>query len=281
MFINGSLVLTDEIDASARLTVPKTAVLWTGKRSVVYVKLKDVEVPSFEYREVQIGESTGDAYVILEGLKEGDEIVTNGAFVIDASAQLNNQASMMNRNLLSVEDGDMDSPDFSNNVDPIFKKQLITTMDSYLKIKDALVKSDNKNANLHAKKMLMQVTNIDMKLLSGQSHMFWMSEQEIVVNALKTIKSKSSVREQRLVFDKLSTSLIKVAQAFGLYDQNYKIQYCPMVNNNKGAYWISKQNVIRNPYYGNQMLTCGEVKDSITERKIQSVNPAPTQRHNH
>jgi Cu(I)/Ag(I) efflux system membrane fusion protein len=108
-----------------------------------------------------------------------------------------------------------------------------------------------------------------------------MSEQEIVVNALKTIKSKSSVREQRLVFDKLSTSLIKVAQAFGLYDQNYKIQYCPMVNNNKGAYWISKQNVIRNPYYGNQMLTCGEVKDSITERKIQSVNPAPTQRHNH
>jgi len=98
MFINGILSV-QSTSTNQSLSIPKTAVLWTGERSVVYVKLKNTDVPSFEFREVSIGESNGDNYVVLNGIKAGDEIVTNGAFVIDASAQLNNQASMMNRNV--------------------------------------------------------------------------------------------------------------------------------------------------------------------------------------
>lgn len=78
------------------VVIPKSAILWTGKRSIVYVKQPDTEIPAFMLREVELGPSLGDAYVVLSGINDGDEIVTNGAFTIDASAQLAGKRSMMN-----------------------------------------------------------------------------------------------------------------------------------------------------------------------------------------
>ncbi|MDR2118945.1 MAG: efflux RND transporter periplasmic adaptor subunit [Tannerellaceae bacterium] len=79
------------------LTIPKTAVLWTGKRSIVYVKQPGAGTPVFTLREVELGTSLGDAFVILSGLEEGEEVVSSGAFAIDAGAQLEGKPSMMNR----------------------------------------------------------------------------------------------------------------------------------------------------------------------------------------
>lgn len=78
------------------LVIPKTAILWTGKRSIIYVKQQNTETPAFMLREVELGPSLGDSYVILSGLNDGEEIVTNGAYIIDASAQLSGKQSMMN-----------------------------------------------------------------------------------------------------------------------------------------------------------------------------------------
>jgi len=77
------------------IIIPKSAVLWTGKRSVVYVRQADSEAPVFKVREVELGESLGGEYVVLSGLTDGEQIVTNGAFVIDASAQLEGKPSMI------------------------------------------------------------------------------------------------------------------------------------------------------------------------------------------
>ena len=77
-----------------RIVVPQTAVLWTGKRAVVYVRLPDTDTPTFRMREVTLGPALGGAYVVLDGLSDGEEIVTNG----DASAQLEGKRSMMNEN---------------------------------------------------------------------------------------------------------------------------------------------------------------------------------------
>lgn len=79
-----------------QIVVPQTAVLWTGKRAIVYVKQPDISTPTFRMREVELGPSLGNAYVILKGLSDGEEIVTNGVFSIDASAQLEGKPSMMN-----------------------------------------------------------------------------------------------------------------------------------------------------------------------------------------
>ena len=79
------------------VVIPKSAVLWTGKRSVVYVKQPGSEEPVFKIREVELGPMLGESYVIINGLSEGEEIVTSGTFSVDAAAQLEGIPSMMNQ----------------------------------------------------------------------------------------------------------------------------------------------------------------------------------------
>ena len=78
------------------LSIPATAVLWTGKRSVVYIKTSPDE-PVFKMQEITLGTNLGGTYQVLEGLNNGDEIVTNGTFTVDAAAQLQGKKSMMNQ----------------------------------------------------------------------------------------------------------------------------------------------------------------------------------------
>ncbi len=95
MFANG--VLHSKIAASSNhLLIPKSSILWTGKRAVVYVKVPERESPSFIYREITLGPEAGNFYVVADGLMEGEVIAVNGVFKIDAAAQLEGKTSMMN-----------------------------------------------------------------------------------------------------------------------------------------------------------------------------------------
>ena len=79
-----------------KLVIPRSAVLWTGKRSVVYVKQPATDEFVFKMREIEIGPALGNSYVVLSGLEEGEEIVSEGTYNVDASAQLGGKPSMMN-----------------------------------------------------------------------------------------------------------------------------------------------------------------------------------------
>jgi membrane fusion protein, copper/silver efflux system len=96
MFATG-IVSSTLTEYQNKVIIPKSAVLWTGKRSVVYVKQKDSEEPVFKMREVELGPMLGESYVITNGLAEGEEIVTSGTFSVDAAAQLEGKPSMMNQ----------------------------------------------------------------------------------------------------------------------------------------------------------------------------------------
>jgi membrane fusion protein, copper/silver efflux system len=78
------------------LVIPGSAVLWTGRRSIVYIKQKGTDEPVFRMREVELGPKLGENYIIMKGLKEGEEIITSGTFSVDAAAQLEGKPSMMN-----------------------------------------------------------------------------------------------------------------------------------------------------------------------------------------
>ena len=96
MIVYGDIDINSRVKpAETRIIIPKSAVLWTGKRSIVYVK-PDPQKPAFELREVELGKDLGDSYEILSGLNPGEIVVTNGTFTIDAAAQLQGKASMMN-----------------------------------------------------------------------------------------------------------------------------------------------------------------------------------------
>jgi membrane fusion protein, copper/silver efflux system len=79
-----------------KLVIPRSAVLWTGKRSIVYVKQPGTDEPIFKMREIGLGPMLGESYVVTDGLSEGEEIVTSGTFSVDAAAQLEGKPSMMN-----------------------------------------------------------------------------------------------------------------------------------------------------------------------------------------
>ena len=78
------------------LIIPRSAVLWTGKRSIVYVKQPETNEPIFKLREIALGPMLGSSYVVESGLTEGEEVVTQGTFNVDAAAQLEGIPSMMN-----------------------------------------------------------------------------------------------------------------------------------------------------------------------------------------
>jgi Cu(I)/Ag(I) efflux system membrane fusion protein len=94
MFATG-IVRSNLTEYKDKLVIPASAVLWTGKRSVVYVKQAGDEV-IFHLREIELGPKLGESYVITDGLSDGEEIVTQGAFSVDAAAQLEGKPSMMN-----------------------------------------------------------------------------------------------------------------------------------------------------------------------------------------
>jgi Cu(I)/Ag(I) efflux system membrane fusion protein len=103
MFVTGMVGLTSKMKDNM-IVVPESAVLWTGERSVVYIRT-DPENPTFEMREITLGDAINGGYVVLSGLENGEEIVTNGTFTVDAAAQLKGKKSMMNEKAENVMTG--------------------------------------------------------------------------------------------------------------------------------------------------------------------------------
>lgn len=280
MFVEGKIEGTQE-NTTNKITVPATAVMWTGERSVVYVKTNPNEAV-FEMREVLLGNANGDTYTILEGLENGDEVVTNGTFTVDAAAQLQGKKSMMNtaggktttghEGHLGMQGNNtgesMVTTDHSEMKERIavskkFQNQLKQVFDDYILVKDALVNDDANSAQQAGKQIMQSLKNVDMKLLSDEkTHNHWMTIQKELNASANAISGSTDISKQRGHFKHLSAHMISSVQLFGV-NTNVYIQFCPMADNNKGAYWISLEEEIRNPYYGEAMLTCGEVRDTL------------------
>ena len=86
----------------------------------------------------------GNNYVIESGLEGGEEVVTNGTFSIDAAAQLNNQARMMNKTvrIRGKEEYKIKTPDYKKTVEKSLKNGLVKLADAYISLIDALVNTD-------------------------------------------------------------------------------------------------------------------------------------------
>ncbi len=80
------------------LLIPESAVLRTGKRALVYVRLPEKTEPVFEGREIVLGARTGDYFIVNSGLDAGELVVTKGAYKLDSELQIKAQPSMMNPN---------------------------------------------------------------------------------------------------------------------------------------------------------------------------------------
>ncbi|MEI5985255.1 MULTISPECIES: DUF3347 domain-containing protein [Sphingobacterium] len=132
----------------------------------------------------------------------------------------------------------------------------------YLGLKDALVASNANTAASHAKELSKAIQQVDMGKLEKSEHDAWMKVYKSLEKDASAIAAEKSIDKQRINFINLSNnlySLAKVAKA----DKPLYWQFCPMANNNKGAFWLSSEQEIKNPYFGSKMLTCGSVKEKI------------------
>ena len=297
MFVSGTVEAKLPIKSDV-IVVPKTAVMWTGKRSVVYIKNISDRGVNFMMRDVTLGPALGESFVVNEGLEEGEEIAINGTFSIDAAAQLAGKPSMMNpeggpamtghnhggtdmggekesesgmRSNESTDHSEMpDKTDHSRmekrmEVSEIFVGQLEKVFDNYLELKDALVKDEASAAKKGGDKLLATLKKVDMKILTDQeAHNHWMAISKEIKSSSEAIGKTSDIEKQRGHFKHLSAHLSKGVRLFGVNNDVYE-QFCPMADNNQGAYWLSTKKEIENPYMGSKMLTCGTTEATINK----------------
>ena len=279
-------------DAGAeQLTVPSSAVLWTGPRSLVYVHDTDADAPHFEAREVTLGPRVGSDYVITDGLEAGEHVVTHGAFRIDSEFQLADRRSMMNvepgtgaapdghdhgdmdHNDMdhddmdaSEDEHDLEAPEetFQDEIPDAFRAQLTDVVSAYLAVRDALIDSDESDARARLDDLQATLDAVDMSLLDSDAHDAWMEDLTALESHLSHVDHADSLDGIRAEFNTISLVLAYSIQRFGIEGVAYR-QYCPMAFDNEGAYWISDEEEIRNPYLPENMLGCGEVIERLDE----------------
>ena len=224
----------------APLIIPASSVLRTGKRAVVYVQKPKTKRPTFEGREIVLGPRAGDSFIVKSGLKEGERVVSYGAFKIDSALQIQAKPSMMN-------------PHGVGGTPPaapieISGELLPTLIKPYLDLQAALA-ADDLAASREAGKALMAGTGHDGPLPD-------------LIHKMLAAESLDAMRKPH--FETLSNSMITAAQAHpDTLGGELLIMHCPMVHDDRGADWLQSSEPLLNPYFGAKMLKCGDVKGKI------------------
>ena len=214
MFVRGRL----QADAGEALVVPESAPLFTGERAVVYVQSADDE-DVYAPRVVRVGPRVTEGRVILDGLEEGDIVVSRGAFRIDSELQIRGQPSMMT--LIQPE----------ADVPRVDARTLEHWINEGLNIQQTLAADQWPPEHFHA----MPIEGWDALL------------------------EAEDIDAARRAFEPISNFLIAVVEANGLPEGVELIKaHCPMAFDWDGAEWLQKPGPLRNPYFGAEMLECGE-----------------------
>ena len=140
--------------------------------------------------------------------------------------------------------------------------QLDAVYNNYFAIKDALVKTDGNAASSKAKELVASINAVKMGELKMDVHMVWMKVLADLKDDAKKIADTKDAKTQRGNFDTLSENIYKLIKVSKSETTVY-FQHCPMANSGKGANWLSKENNIKNPYYGSMMLSCGKTVETI------------------
>ena len=164
----------------------------------------------------------------------------------DLALATNKQSSIKNDTL----------PQQANVLQPVF--------DNYFALKDALVKTDAELASSNAATLLTALNAVKSEQLKTDEQAVWDKMAEQLKTDAEHISTNKEVAHQRDHFITLSKNMIDLIKTAKPTEAVY-LQHCPMANGGKGADWLSKENFVRNPYYGNRMLTCGKVVETIKQ----------------
>ena len=143
------------------------------------------------------------------------------------------------------------------------KAEMEQVIDSYLQVKDALVKDNLKAIDTAIDLMSEKVAAVVPTRLEGKGLEAWNNHQSLYEAKLKEMRHIKDLENKRSYFSHLSEIMYCSIKSFGLKQGHLFAIFCPMAFDGKGAYWISDSKVIQNPYLGTKMPTCGEVKEEL------------------
>jgi copper chaperone CopZ len=140
--------------------------------------------------------------------------------------------------------------------------QLKAVFDNYFAVKDALVKTDGNTASIKATELLSAINAVKMETLTTDEHTVWMKVLKNIKEDAEHIADTKDAEHQRDHFNTLSKNFYDLIKVSKQETPTYLL-HCPMANEGKGADWLSKENTVKNPYYGSMMLSCGKVVETI------------------
>ncbi|MBI4962432.1 MAG: efflux RND transporter periplasmic adaptor subunit [Desulfomonile tiedjei] len=275
----------DEKNPVSPLVIPASAPLITGKRAIVYVEVPGADRPTYEGREVVLGPKAGDKYVVYQGLKEDERVVTKGNFKIDSAMQILAKSSMMS----PAEPAKAKAPELKQEEEVIekvkaptvFLRGLTPVIEEYLSLKDSLVEGMTDEAASHAEKLDELMQGVKVTILGEKAKQVWTGLAKTIVGELKKIAETKELESQRKAFDPLSEAFAKVVMGFRhVMNAPLVVFHCPMAFNQKGAYWVEGSEERRNPYFGRapfkgqDMLQCSELVEKVPPETASSEGKA-------
>lgn len=262
-------------DQGSQLVLPRSAVLFTGRRSVVYVAVPD-QPGAYALREVRLGSRSGPVYTVLSGVSEGEEVVTHGAFTLDADLQLRGGASMMTRT-------DDTRPEHDELVvDPPTLAALRPVLDAYLDAQQQLADDDFEHART-ALRTLAEAANAAKLPAPRATREAWQAVASALSGHGQDAASAEDQAQVRRAFEHVSAAVGTLLSRFGNpSDLAVRVAYCPMAFDNAGAQWVQQSETLANPYYGPAMKRCGELRATVGPgERLSAVSSAhPPHQHN-
>ncbi len=259
-------VVGDPAAVEEPLVVPRSAVLQTGKRAVVYVKVAATEKPTYEGRMVTLGPRAGDFYLIKSGVQEGEEVVVHGAFRIDSAMQIVAKPSMMmpggGGGSGGHDHGMTGSPTAGTRavVPESFIHGLKPIYAAYLDAQESLASDDLGGFVQAASDLEKAVGFVEEVGLVGEPLGSWRR----AAARLRLDRPVTTIDDARSGFERMSDAVIALQKTFGHHgSETWHVAYCPMAFDNKGAEWLQRGTTINNPYFGDEMLRCGEIRSAF------------------
>ena len=245
---------TVKLDIPEVLAIPRLAVLNTGDRVVTYV---DLGGGNYEQRQLKLGRRGDEHWEILDGLKEGERIVTTGNLLIDGQAQLN-------ENIAAPTPAEPKA----TSLPPLTEPQLAAAK-SFLIVVDAVtgaLASDNlTDFNTHAAKLHTALPALATALADAPA---WQSLMK-KLDAVGHLATATDLIGARKVFQPFSEATVAFAKALRAQPgelASLKVFQCPMSDESfpgapKKSQWLQLQGPVRNPWFGAKMIDCGtEIK---------------------
>ncbi len=248
---------TGPTDADKPLVIPVSAPLITGRRAVVYVEVPDRDRPTYEGREVAIGPKAGEWYIVKEGLSEGEWVVKQGAFKLDAELQIRAGPSMMMPGMPAEK---VFHEKHAKNAVP---RELHAVLGLYLDVQSALVAGKESQYKGPAEKAAALLGHPETAAMHESATSSWKDAASTLKSLFASVASSENLAAARTQYALLSEQLADVVKRFQAPDGPWYKVWCPMAFDNRGAWWIQKEKEIANPYFGDAMLRCGEIKEVL------------------